>query len=126
MDEFGEQKQRSLILPVRFWRWRDSVIPSGQAFLKGARLYDYDGYLPYYWSNTSICFYALTNNTWTDFPHTANYLAYANTSDNETFWWWPKYQNGTLFLKIVSESLYTCNNMAKNAHAYISMRVTLF
>ena len=66
--------------------------------------------------------YALGNTTWVHFPFSANYIA----ERNQGIPWWPKWQNGTLFLREYAKSLYICNDMAKNAHAYISMRVALF
>lgn len=95
-------------------------MPNGEAYLKGARLFDYVDADPVYWSNTSNCMYAIVSNVWLDFPFTANFFM------NETITPWPKWQNSTLFLHEVSDSLYTCNDMLKNMHGYLAQRINLF
>ena len=112
--------QTNVVFPVNFWKWRDRIVPNGEAYLKGARLYDYAESQPVYWANTSNCMYGIVNNVWVDFPFTANEFM----SDTQTRWL--KWRNGTLFLRNVANSLYICNDMAKNAHAYLALRINLF
>lgn len=61
-------------LPLGFYEAEIPVTEYGGAFLKGARLYDYPGYIPYFWSNTSYCYYNLTNSTFLDFPVLFEYV----------------------------------------------------
>lgn len=109
-----------MVFPVNFWEWRDRIVPNAEAYLKGARLYDWDTD-PVYWSNTSNCLDTLVKNVWVDFPFTANEIM-SETQESK----WLKWRNGTLFVHEVAKSLYICNDMAKNAHGYITVRANLF
>lgn len=57
-----------IMIDVSFWKTRDSVLPRGEAFLKGSHLYDWENYTPELWANTSNCFHAMTNFTWVSVP----------------------------------------------------------
>jgi len=64
--------------------------------------------------------YGIGNFTWVTIPYTANYFYTWGPSR------WEKWQNLTLGLRDLAEGLYTCNDMVKNEHAYISQRINLF
>lgn len=64
----GYERSSDVIIPANYWRTRDLVLPYGEAWLKGFRLYDYPGIEPYWWANTSNCFHMWTNFTWVTIP----------------------------------------------------------
>jgi len=78
----GVERTDVIILPPGFWQRRDEVLPRGEAFLKGTRLYDYPGLMPEFWSNTSNCFHAITNYTWITIPHYLDFV----TNAQPTYW----------------------------------------
>jgi hypothetical protein len=99
---------------------QNRTIANGVALLKGARLFDYSGYVGPYWQNTSVCFFKMTNVTWETFPLWFKYLQ----ADNRNFW--DKFLTTTEFMQIIAEGLYICNDMSKSAYQYINMRKALF
>ena len=64
--------------------------------------------------------FALGNFTWTTVPSALRFLL----ADNPTSWL--KYQLVTETMRELGEDLFVCNDMLKNAHVYVSRRVTLF
>jgi len=71
-----------VFIHVQFWKFRDLLLPRGEAFLKGAHLYDWPGFRPEFWANSSNCFHAFTNLTWVTFPGMLQYLV----ADNPSVW----------------------------------------
>lgn len=81
----GADRTIEIILPPGFWMRRDEILPRGEAFLKGSYLYDVSGVDPTFWSNTSNCFYAMTNFTWIVTPHYLDFFSTAGPSPWEKF-----------------------------------------
>lgn len=108
----GRERRWDVILPANFWRLRDRVLPYGEAFLKGIRLYDYTNVTPYFFANTSNCFHAHTNFTWNTVP---SYLDFISRNDSD---WWPIIQATSKMTRILAEGLFYCNSMERNAYLY--------
>lgn len=71
-----------IIINVKFWKARDTVLPRVEAFLKGAHLYDWINYTPEFWSNSSNCFHSGTNLTWITYPMWLKFIV----ADNPNLW----------------------------------------
>jgi hypothetical protein len=81
---YGYERTSLIILPPGFWERRDEILPVGEAFLKGVRLYDYPNISYEFWANTSNCFHGYTNFTWAYIPSYFDYITRTTPS------WWNK------------------------------------
>jgi hypothetical protein len=109
----GYERRRDIILPPNFWRLRDQVLPHGEAFLKGIRLYDYPGVEPYFFANTSNCFHAYTNYTWVSVPSYLDFVTRLNQP------YWPIIQATSKMTRIAANGLFYCNSMEVNFAIYV-------
>lgn len=80
------ERTTDIILPPGFWMRRDEILPRGEAFLKGIRLYDYPNITAEFFANTSNCFHELTNYTWITIPRYLDYVTLVGPS------YWEKWQ----------------------------------
>ena len=64
--------------------------------------------------------FALGNFTWITVPSAVRFLIADNPGP------WLKYQLVTETMRELADDLFVCNDMAKNAHVYITRRITLF
>jgi hypothetical protein len=105
-----------VFIQIQFWKFRDLLLPRGEAFLKGSHLYDWPGYRPEFWANSSNCFHASTNFTWVTFPGMIQYLV----ADNPSVW--EKWQVLTEGLQIFAIWMWVCNDMQKNIYLWMGTR----
>ena len=112
---------RVIVIPPGFWKRRDEILPRGEAFMKGIRLYDYPGIQFEFWANTSNCFHGLTNFTWVDVPEYIDFVSLYGPTP------WEKWQKTTLvFSQELALRLWICNSMNKNIYMYVDHRIDVF
>ena len=117
---YGYERTFLVELPPGFWQRRDEVLPFGEAFLKGVRLYDYPGIQPSFWANTSNCFHSYTNYTWVTVP---GYLDFVSRDGPSL---WSKVQATSEMTRIAANGLFYCNSMNKNFYLYVMRQIILF
>ena len=74
IDDDNPYRIKNWKLSPEFFAMQNDTILKGSSLLKGLRLYDYEGWDGPYWQETSNCFYAMTNVTWSTYPMWLTYV----------------------------------------------------